>query len=94
RETPGGWRLIGTTDAPLFAPDSPDPVLLTPGARVRFVPQRARVSAPGVATAGGDSGSGGPDAATASSAPGFSSVPLGPPALRVLTPGAFATVQD
>ena len=85
RETPGGWRLIGTTDAPLFAPDSPDPVLLTPGARVRFVPQRA------VVRAGGSGTSGGPDATTASSAP---PVPSAAPALRVLTPGAFATVQD
>jgi KipI family sensor histidine kinase inhibitor len=37
RETPGGWRLIGTTDAPLFDPASDPPVLLAPGARVRFV---------------------------------------------------------
>ncbi|MGC0368466.1 KipI family sensor histidine kinase inhibitor [Microbacterium sp. SLBN-111] len=94
RETPGGWRLIGTTDAPLFAPDSPDPVLLTPGARVRFVPSRSHVSAPGAPTAGGDSASGGPDAAAASSVRGISSVALGTPALRVLAPGAFATVQD
>jgi KipI family sensor histidine kinase inhibitor len=144
RETPGGWRLLGTTDAPLFVPDAPDPVLLTPGARVRFVPSRPRVAAAeaptaggaptaaeapiagGTPTAGGDSGSGGPDATVASSAPGFSSppralpqraavraggsgagggphatvassarpIPSAPAALRVLTPGAFATVQD
>ncbi|WP_036328624.1 urea amidolyase family protein [Microbacterium sp. B19] len=97
RETPGGWRLIGTTDALLFAPDSADPVLLTPGARVRFVPSRSHVSAPGAPTEGGDSVRGGPDAAAASSAPGISSPPLphaGRPSLRVLAPGAFATVQD
>ncbi|WP_417563884.1 5-oxoprolinase/urea amidolyase family protein [Microbacterium sp.] len=37
RATPGGWRLIGSTDAPLFDPDAADPVLLPPGTRVRFV---------------------------------------------------------
>ncbi|RKT35919.1 KipI family sensor histidine kinase inhibitor [Microbacterium sp. AG1240] len=36
RETPGGWRLIGTTRAPLFDPDADDPVLLAPRSRVRF----------------------------------------------------------
>ncbi|MBA8817637.1 KipI family sensor histidine kinase inhibitor [Microbacterium halimionae] len=37
RATPGGWRLIGTTEAVLFNPDAASPVLLTPGSRVRFV---------------------------------------------------------
>ncbi|MFJ6677605.1 5-oxoprolinase/urea amidolyase family protein [Microbacterium sp. NPDC091382] len=36
RETSGGWQLIGTTDATLFDPRAPEPVLLRPGARVRF----------------------------------------------------------
>lgn len=36
RETPGGWRLIGTTRAPLFDPDAASPALLAPGTRVRF----------------------------------------------------------
>lgn len=36
RETPGGWRLIGTTSAVLFDPDAAQPALLPPGARVRF----------------------------------------------------------
>lgn len=38
RETPGGWRLIGTTSATLFTPDAASPALLAPGARVRFRP--------------------------------------------------------
>ena len=90
RETPGGWRLIGTTDAPLFVPDAPQPVLLTPGARVRFVPERARISA----ASGGDPADGGPDATPASSPPRFPSAAHAPGALRILAPGAFATVQD
>ncbi|WP_367134381.1 allophanate hydrolase subunit 1 [Saccharothrix sp. HUAS TT1] len=36
RSTPGGWRLIGRTDAPLFDPRRPTPALLAPGDRVRF----------------------------------------------------------
>ncbi len=33
---PGGWQLIGATDAQVFDPDRADPALLTPGDRVRF----------------------------------------------------------
>ena len=36
RATPGGWRLIGTTAAPLFDPGAAVPVLLSPGADVRI----------------------------------------------------------
>ncbi|WP_341578501.1 urea amidolyase family protein [Microbacterium schleiferi] len=36
RSTPGGWRLIGATSAPLFDPDAASPALLRPGMRVRF----------------------------------------------------------
>jgi KipI family sensor histidine kinase inhibitor len=36
RSTPGGWRLLGHTDAPLFDPRRPEPALLAPGDRVRF----------------------------------------------------------
>lgn len=38
RETPGGWRLIGTTGARLFDADAASPALLAPGTRVRFRP--------------------------------------------------------
>jgi KipI family sensor histidine kinase inhibitor len=38
RASPGGWRLLGTTDAPLWRTDRTPPALLTPGARVRFRP--------------------------------------------------------
>lgn len=36
--TPGGWRLIGRTDAVMFDPGRPEPALLRPGDRVRFEP--------------------------------------------------------
>ncbi|MBB2922384.1 allophanate hydrolase subunit 1 [Cellulomonas cellasea] len=35
--TPGGWRLIGRSDAVLFDAARAQPALLVPGARVRFV---------------------------------------------------------
>ncbi|MBA4608076.1 allophanate hydrolase subunit 1 [Aeromicrobium sp. Marseille-Q0843] len=37
RASPGGWRLIGRTDAPLWDLDRDDPALLHPGDTVRFV---------------------------------------------------------
>jgi len=36
--SPGGWLLIGRTDAVLFDPERDPPALLAPGGRVRFVP--------------------------------------------------------
>ncbi|HET7126032.1 MAG TPA: 5-oxoprolinase subunit PxpB [Lysobacter sp.] len=38
RSGPGGWRIIGRTDAMLFDPARNPPSLLAPGDRVRFVP--------------------------------------------------------
>jgi KipI family sensor histidine kinase inhibitor len=35
--SPGGWRLVGRTDARLFDPERTPPALLTPGVRVRLV---------------------------------------------------------
>ncbi|MGO2313443.1 MAG: carboxyltransferase domain-containing protein [Brachybacterium tyrofermentans] len=40
RPSPGGWQLIGRTDAELFDPDRTPPALLVPGSRVRFSPRR------------------------------------------------------
>jgi KipI family sensor histidine kinase inhibitor len=37
-ESPGGWRLLGRTDATLWDPRRSRPALLAPGTRVRFVP--------------------------------------------------------
>lgn len=36
-ESPGGWQIIGRTDAEMFTPDGENPTLLQPGDRVRFV---------------------------------------------------------
>ncbi|WP_205783869.1 5-oxoprolinase/urea amidolyase family protein [Microbacterium sp. 10M-3C3] len=81
RETPGGWRLIGTTDAPLFDAASADPVLLPPGARVRFVAPREPIR-----------GATPPRTAELSRRHwGFAEDAA---AIRVVEPGPLATVQD
>ncbi|MGA8328699.1 MAG: carboxyltransferase domain-containing protein, partial [Mycobacterium sp.] len=36
RRSPGGWQLIGHTDAVLWDIDRPNPALLTPGTWVQF----------------------------------------------------------
>ena len=36
RRSPGGWQLIGHTDAVLWDIDRPDPALLTQGMWVQF----------------------------------------------------------
>ncbi|MFC0202132.1 5-oxoprolinase subunit B/C family protein [Paracoccus rhizosphaerae] len=40
QQTPGGWQLIGRTDAPMWDLDRDPPALLQPGLRVRFVTGR------------------------------------------------------
>lgn len=37
--SPGGWRLLGSTDAALWDANRERPALLAPGTRVRFVPR-------------------------------------------------------
>lgn len=39
RSSPGGWQLVGTTDAVLWDADREPAALLAPGTRVRFVPR-------------------------------------------------------
>ena len=38
RSSPGGWHLIGTTDADLWDLTRDEPALLKPGSTVRFIP--------------------------------------------------------
>ncbi|WKX74545.1 5-oxoprolinase subunit PxpB [Streptomyces sp. XD-27] len=46
RSSPGGWQLIGTTDAVLWDPARDPAALFAPGTRVRFVPVPAEGAAP------------------------------------------------
>ncbi|WP_258027868.1 urea amidolyase family protein [Microbacterium testaceum] len=96
RETPGGWRLIASTDAVLFDPDATHPVLLPPRARVRFVPERSRVEVPRDPDAPAAPRSATRDAVDSPPAPAPATLARdgGRPALRILDPGAATTVQD
>lgn len=38
RRSPGGWQLVGRTEAVLWDPERDPPALLSPGTRVRFTP--------------------------------------------------------
>ncbi|WP_308289235.1 MULTISPECIES: 5-oxoprolinase subunit B/C family protein [Microbacterium] len=96
RDTPGGWRLIGTTAARLFDPDAASPALLAPGARVRFRPRAQRASAePGdLARTGRFAPS--PPASAGSPDLGHQrggSATAGR-SIRVVEPGLLTTVQD
>jgi KipI family sensor histidine kinase inhibitor len=48
RQSPGGWRLLGRTKAPLFDPAWSTPSLCLPGDAVRFVPSGALDGTAGV----------------------------------------------
>lgn len=48
RESPGGWQLVGRTDAPVWDVTRERPALLLPGDRVRFVAVDALPSPPEV----------------------------------------------
>ncbi|AVZ71862.1 allophanate hydrolase [Streptomyces lunaelactis] len=43
RSSPGGWQLIGTSDAVLWDAARQPAALLSPGTRVRFVPEHAGI---------------------------------------------------
>ncbi|MFD6142658.1 carboxyltransferase domain-containing protein [Promicromonospora sp. NPDC060271] len=47
RESPGGWQLLGRTDAPVWDVTRERPALLLPGDEVRFVAVRALAAAKG-----------------------------------------------
>ena len=109
RETPGGWRLIGTTSARLFDPDAASPALLTPGARVRFRPVRETArAAPSPKTgvlAGTGHSAASPHAPTSApvSAPAAAPDAPAPPAtashpgrrgIHITEPGLLTTLQD
>ena len=75
---PGGWRLIGRTDVPLFDPSADPPARLRAGMRVRFVPIER--DGPSPAGSRDDGTLPGPRSERRS--------------IRVLEPGFLATVQD
>lgn len=92
RETPGGWRLIGTTPARLFDPDAASPALLAPGTRVRFRPvTAANLSRSVDLTTAGDSG---PDRPVSARSADPEQAEASGRSIRIVEPGLLATVQD
>jgi len=102
--SPGGWRLLGRTDATMFDVDRDPPALVAPGARVRFVPSRSVVAA-APARQGGEPSTGTADAsgelfsgaAPASGEPSSGAVVPGAgsgPALEVVATGPLVLVED
>lgn len=98
-ESPGGWQLIGRTDAPMWDLGRDEPALVQPGDRVQFVPVRAATTMVAARAKwglkqGGDAShpaeptiSGGGDARPEASVPGEAG-------LVVVRPGLQTTVQD
>jgi biotin-dependent carboxylase-like uncharacterized protein len=90
RRSPGGWQLIGRTDADLWDLRRDAPALLRPGMTVRFRPIRPSVTVFSGTVAA-------PSAAPASrdDLPPPAPPPIdGTPALVVVRPGMQCTVQD
>ena len=84
RASPGGWQLIGRTDAILWDLDRPSPALVTPGDRVRYRAVRELVTVPAPAAAAG-----GPQATADDSAREASES-----SLLVENPGLLSLLQD
>lgn len=107
RESPGGWQLIGRTDAVLWDTHREQPALIRPGNRVRFVPVRHRVQ---VGASAGSPGRSAPpsepaergapgEAATSGEAPACpvdvgAAHAMESPHLVVVHPGLSSTLQD
>jgi KipI family sensor histidine kinase inhibitor len=107
KASPGGWQLVGRTDAVLFDPDAKDPALIRPGDTVRFEARResARVMrregraaddrAAGRGASGAEAADSEATGAAATAAPlAFPDVPRGAPALEILAPGLRTLVED
>ncbi|MHA7306116.1 carboxyltransferase domain-containing protein [Arthrobacter sp. TMN-49] len=89
RKSPGGWQLIGHSDALLWSLERESPALIRPMDRVRFVPARPSLNL------GHDAGSTAGDAAQepAAVAPAAASThPAG--GLAVVSPGLQSLIQD
>lgn len=82
RSSPGGWQLIGRTEATLFDPAADPPALLAPGTRVRFEPARERAAVRRQ------------EAGRRHRRPAADPAPAGRPVLEVLEPGPATLVQD
>lgn len=97
QRSPGGWQLLGRTDAPLWDVDREQPSLIRPGDVVRFEAVRATASAGAEASARVKAA---PEVApeelphVAATVAGAVPSHRRPPALTVLSPGLRTVFQD
>ncbi|RAV31524.1 carboxyltransferase domain-containing protein, partial [Corynebacterium heidelbergense] len=99
RQSPGGWQLIGRTNAPMWNPKGEDqgsPSLLSPGDQVRYRPVRGLVrvdTGPGAERSGDSEGaqSGGAADQPAGEEPDNGSRSA---AVEILDPGLLSLLQD
>ena len=100
RESPGGWQLLGRTDAPVWDVTRERPALLLPGDRVRFVAVRelaaAGPSGPGVdhSSSCQDRGLPGRNCCGQSRADGAAADGEVGGGVEVVSPGVQALIQD
>ena len=99
RSSPGGWQLIGRTDAKLWDLDRQPPALFVPGTIVKFVEAEREVvdvaangSAAGAAA--GSTSNSTADSAEAASGTDVAASADAPHSLEVLRPGLQLLVQD
>jgi KipI family sensor histidine kinase inhibitor len=94
RESPGGWQLIGRTDAVLWDLGRDVPALIRPGNRVRFAAVRESVTTsvrPGTASA---SGSPALPARRSRGAPRHISIPASGPGAFIVETGLSSMLED
>jgi biotin-dependent carboxylase-like uncharacterized protein len=85
--SPGGWRLLGRTEAVLWDPGRDPPAALAPGTRVRFRASIALARAHPASTVPADT-------VPADPVPGDTAVAGGVRMIQVLQAGPLTTVQD
>ncbi|MEE2523763.1 urea amidolyase family protein [Pseudarthrobacter sp. J75] len=88
RSSPGGWQLIGHTDAVMWDLDRAAPALVKPGDTVQFRPVRELVQL------GGTRNAGGPDAPAGPVAEAVQGDVPGQEGLRVLSAGLLSLIED
>ena len=91
RDAPGGWQLIGRTNAVMWSLERPHPALIQPWDRVVYRPVPAaaiEVAVPSPDTNGATSA---PTPKTAEASPGAT---LGTPTLSVVQPGMQTLIED
>ncbi|RBM02977.1 urea amidolyase [Glutamicibacter soli] len=80
RQSPGGWQLIGHTDAVLWDLERENPALIRPQDRVQFIPSRAALTVA--------------DAPAAEPAPDTERPASSAAQLEILDPGLQSLIQD